>query len=373
MSRQRTIRVSVGLFASSILLNVLLVSCAADSVTGSAQGSTPEIVEKLDSVLARLSALEAQLARQGDSIAGRLDTLVARGGAGGGAGSVGGIDSARVDSILGLASYLAREASIVNWEICGGVEIGLSGSAVTKGEGKASAAGDVGAWAGTGAFAGVDLEVKREYELEGEVEMPFSIAGCLPLGAGNPPVRPDGAAQVRTADANLQSTLTGLASQFGLDETRVAESLNSLATGMQSPASLRIQDAASLLPLPSGLSSVFSDPLGALRSEIPTKADEAVSLLCGGGWGSRLSTPVQVACDRIAANNVDIGGLFEIVDSYPQLQASVNATASRLGTVCSRLNIVGNQSLTIPNPLNIGPNPFYGPSRLFPSYSTLSC
>lgn len=374
MPRVRPLRYSVAILVSSLLLNVLFVSCAADQATGPRSEVNEEVLAKLDAVLARLTTIEAALAEQTDTLTDRLDTLTARVGTGGSTpGGAGGLDSARVDSILNLASFIAEDMTTAGWEICGGAALSLAGGAVTKGEAVGEGQGSLGAWAGTGGFAGAKVELKREYALEAALEGGVGLEVCAPISRDEPPIRREASARVVTTSANLETSLTGIATQLGLDESRVMGALNTIATGVQSPGSLRIQDAASLLPLPAGMSAVLSDPVGALTSEVPAKVDEAISLLCNSNWGSRVSAPINTACSRISANSVDIGGLFDMVDQFPALQSSLTTVSNRTGAICTRINSIGTASLSIPNPLSIGPDPFYGPRRLFPSYTGVSC
>lgn len=374
MPRVRPLRYSLAVLVSSLLLNVLFVSCAADQATGPRSEANEEILAKLDAVLARLATLEATLDSQTDTLTDRLDTLASRLASGNGpTGSVGGLDSARVDSILNLASFIAEDMSTAGWEICGGAALSVTGGAVTKGEAVGDAKGSLGAWAGTGGFAGAKVELKREYALEAGLEGDVGLEVCVPISRESPPVRRNANARMAATSTNLESSLTGIVQQLGLDEARVMGALNAMATGVQSPGSLRIQDATSLLPLPAGIAAVLSDPVGALTSEIPAKVDEAVALLCNTNWGSRVSAPISTACSRISSNNVDIGGLFDMVDQFPALQSSLTTVTDRTGAICTRINGIGTASLTIPNPLTIGPDPFYGPRRLFPSYTGVSC
>lgn len=374
MPRVRPLRYSLAILASSLLLNVLFVSCAADEAMGPQSNANEEVLAKLDAVLARLTTLEAAVAAQRDTITDRFDTLTARVGSDVGTpGSAGSVVSARVDSILALASFMAEDMTTAGWEICGGAVLSLAGGAVTKGEAVGEGKGSLGAWAGTGGFAGAKVELKREYALEAALEGGVGLEVCAPISRDEPPIRNLASVRATTGGANLEATLTGITSQLGLDESRVLGALNTIAAGVQSPGSLRIQDATSLLPLPAGMSAVLNDPVGALTSEVPAKVDEAISLLCNANWGARVGAPISTACGRISANNVDIGGLFDMVDQFPALQSSLTAVSDRTGIICTRINGIGTASLSIPNPLNIGPDPFYGPRRLFPNYAGISC
>jgi len=372
MSSLRPVRVSLAVLAASLLLNVLLVSCAADP-TGLSQGDLAEVVARLEAMTARLDSIERKLDRHREEFTVRTDSITAKIVAVGNGATPAPLQVAQIDSILDLASYLATDASTGGWEFCGGAGLALKGNAVTKGEAEGKARGSLGAWAGTGGFAGADLTLKREYAFEIGLEVPFSITGCIPVGGTAPRARTLMAQRAQAGASSLQSTLSGIASQFNLTEARVETSLNTLGTAFSSPGSLRIQDATNLLPLPSGLSSVLNDPVGSLSSELPGKIDDALSALCTGNWGARVSTPLNTACDRIQSNSVDIGGLFNMMEQFPIVQNGLSTVTGVVSIVCGRVNFIGTRSLTIPNPLDIGPTNLFGPERLFPAYTTIGC
>lgn len=375
MSSPKKAQVSIAVLAASLLLNFVLVSCAAES-TAPPQAVDQEVIARLDAVMARLTAIEAKLDVQSDTMRGRFDSLASTITAGGpGGGPVGGpsaLVAAQVDSIVALASFIAHDITSGAWEVCGGAELALNGSSTTALEVEGKGRGSLGAWAGTGGFAGADIKATRDFGLEVGLEGNIGIEGCMPLGGEDPPARAI-AAGATLIDGTLRAALTGVTTQVGLTRERIASSFNTIGTAFQSPGDIRVQDAVSLLPLPTGLQSVMGDPAGRLRNEVPAKIDEAVSALCSTSWGPRVATPINTACDRIASNNADIGGLFEMVERFPALQQAVSTASTGVSTVCSRVNAIGTRSLTIPNPLEIGPTNLYGPTRLFPSFTTISC
>jgi hypothetical protein len=120
--------------------------------------------------------------------------------------------------------------------------------------------------------------------------------------------------------------------------------------------------------------------MGALTGTIPARIDDAVTNLCNVNWGSRVATPIATACARINGGLPDIGGMFSMLEQFPAVQTTLTTVntgltnvTNRLSTVCGRVNTFGNTSLTIPNPLSIGPDPLFGPSRLFPGFTSISC
>lgn len=372
MSVQRKVRVSLAVLASSLLLNVVLVSCAAES-TGP-QGGDPELLARLDAVMTRLTSIEAKLDAQAGTLATRfdgLDSTIASGMPVPGEPSgdpVSTLQVARVDSILALASYIANDLATPGWEYCGavGVAVGLEAAAKLELEGEAVA--DIGAWAGTGAFAGVKLLGKGELGLGGDVGAEGTIGGCMPVEAGPPPP----SRQSSASGDNLRTVLANMSGQNGLTQSRAAASLGALSGVFQSPATMRVQDAGNFLPVPPGLSAAIADPMGTLSNGIPAKMDEALHSLCNRSWGPRVSAPIGTACARIVSNQLDIGGLFAMADQFPELQSAVSLVGNRVGTVCSRVNSFGHTTLTIPNPLPASSGPLYS-ARLFPNFTTVGC
>lgn len=375
MSTPRKAQASVAVLAASLLLNFVLVSCAAES-TAPPAAADQEVLAKLDAVMARLTAIEAKLDEQTDTVKSRFTSLsstITEGGPGG--GPVGGptaLVAAQVDSLVALASFIAHDITSGSWEVCGGAELALNGSTKTAAEVEAKGRGSLGAWAGTGGFAGADITATRDFGLELGLEGKIGIEGCVPLGAEAPPARAV-AAQARLIDGSLQSALQSVTSQVGLTRERIAASFNTIGTAFSNPGALRIQDAVSTLPLPNGLQSVLSDPMGRLSSEVPAKIDEAVTALCSNNWGPRASGAIDAACDRISSNPVNIGGLFTMMEQFPALQTTVATVSTGVSTLCGRLNSIGTRSLTIPNPLDFGPTNLFGPTRLFPSYANVTC
>lgn len=379
MSVRRQVRFSLAILASSLLLNVLLVSCAAESPTGPPAAIDPELLAKLDAVTARLAAIEAKLDVQTDTLKRRFDTLAAKVAlvpttpGTPPAGPIAALQVAQIDSILALTSFLAHDVSSGSVELCGGIEAAGSGKVGPKADVKGEAVGSVGAWAGTGAFAGAKVDAKGGIEFELGAEVALSVEGCLPLGGEEPPARLMASGRANLMGADLHNTLSSAASQLGLTEARMSSTIGTLGSAMQSPGSLRLQDAVNMVPLAPGLQAMFSDPIGTLSAQIPAKLDEAVNTLCTRSWGSRVSVPLNTACDRIQGGAVDIGGLFTMMEQFPALQSTMATVGSRVSTVCGRVNTVGFTSLTIPNPLNIGPTPLFGPQRLFPNFTTIAC
>ncbi len=373
MSVRRSLTMTASLLAGSLLLNVLLVSCAAES-TGPA-GADTEILQRLDAVTARLAAIEAKLDSASVRTATRFDSLqTVVTAAIAGDPTLTTLQAAQLDSVVALASFIANDAASGGLEFCGNIEFGVEGTGLTKAEAKGEGAGHLGAWAGTGGFAGAKLEFAREYGIEVKVGVPLSFGGCIPIGGGDPPSRAL-RASLRAADGGprLETSLTTLASQLGINETRINTAINTIGTAIQSPASLRVQDAVSLLPLPANLSGKLSDVTGTLSSELEAKAQEALGALCSANWGSRIGPPIQTACTSISSGSFNIGGFVSMAQDFPVVQQGVTLLTNRMQIFCGRVNSIGNTSLTIPNPLNIGPEPLFGPQRLFPNYTNVSC
>ena len=374
MKLPRNAALTASMLAVSMLLNVTLVSCGAEPTAP--QGQTTEILEKLAEVTAKLAAIEAKLDAQGTATAERLDSLeVTVTAAASGATPLPALEAARLDSIMALVNYLAADASSGGWEFCGGLGFNIGGGSVTKGEAEAKARGSLGAWAGTGGFGGAEVVFKREYALELGLEVPLELTGCIPLGGETPPeLRPlRGGASMRLANSTLSGTLDGLASQLGITTTKVETALGTLGTVLQSPASLNLQDAVTLLPLPTSLSSKLADPVATITSEASARAAEAVTLLCSTSWGGNFSAAVTSACSSISSGSVTVGGLVTVMEQFPAVQTTLTSVSSVVDGVCTRVNTIGNRVLTIPNPLEIGPTNLYGPTRLFPSYANVSC
>ena len=391
MATSNKSRAIIVALASSLLLNFIFVSCAAE-VTAPPAADVTEVLAKLDQVMTRLNAIEAKFDPQTTALNDRIDSLgrvllAADTAADTTIVAVGQGQIAKLDSIIALASYLATEESTGGAEVCVGLsakgELTIGPQAEVKGE----AAAHGGAWAGTGAYAGGKATGKVEVKFEGGVELPLGVEFCAPLGGENPPIRSTPASNAAGSLASQRTALINAATQLGITEARVMSSMGTLTTAFQSPLSMKLQDVKNLLPLPGGIANVINDPMGALSATLPTRMEEAMTSLCGVNWGTRVAGPISTACARINAGPLEIGGLFSMMEQFPAVQTTLttvnaglatvttgltNAT-SRLATVCGRVNTFGNTSLTIPNPLSIGPEPLFGPTRLFQNFTSITC
>jgi hypothetical protein len=361
------------MLAALMLLNVTLVSCGAEPTAP--QGQTAEILEKLAEVTAKLAAIEAKLDAQGVTTADRLDSLeVTVTAAASGAVPLAGVDAARVDSILALASFLAVDATTASWEACGKLEFEVGAKVGIKAEGHGEGKASVGAWAGTGAFAGLVVGIKNHVEGEVGLGLPFEFGVCVPTGGEAPPVR-GGAApgSARFAQASITSSVNAALSQLGLTEDKVETAISGISAIISNGAFPSTQSLASALPLPASFSGKFSDPLGSLQAPAAARMNEAVTALCTGSYGPLVSGPITTACGHINNGPPDIGGLFTMMEQFPAVQSTLTKVDGISTTMCGRLNTIGFFSLTIPNPLSIGPTNLFGPQRLFPWFTTMSC
>ncbi len=357
MSRARSIRLSLAVLASSLLLNVILVSCAAKAVlppdpsgeNNGGSGADPldnaELLARFDSVMARLTQIEAkvdqqaaQLQQQADAetaqtatLSGRIDSLASTITTQAADPVVATRQVARIDSLLALTSFIANDMASASWQVCGNIDAGLGMALSPNAELYGEAAADGGAWAGTGAFAGAEVHAGLATQLEVGMNGGVSFGGCAPMFNDAPPSRD--APMPNQAGQELQNLLDGAASQVGLTRSRVRASLSRLANGIQSAGSMRIQDAIDYLPLPTQLAAITSDPVGHISRQIPTKVDEAVQILCTRNWGSVMSATVPVACDRIKDKLFDIGGLFALVDHVSDIELAINGLQDGYGAI----------------------------------------
>lgn len=449
MSRSRSIRVSIAVLASSLLLNIILVSCAAKATlpqddgpgTGGSGLDNAELLARFDSVMARLTQIEAKVDQQAEllnqqaaadaqqtlTIGARIDTLESTITTTATDPTIATRQVARVDSVLALVSYIADDIASPSWEVCGGVDAGAGVSINPNAELFGEAAADAGAWAGTGAFAGAEVHVGVGADFGVEMTQGLTFGGCLPLFNDPPPSRASTSSS-QGPIAALGNVLTDAAAQMGLTESRVTSSLSNLSGAFQSVGSMKVQDALNYLPLPPQLASVINDPVGHFTQQLPARIDQAVDVLCQRNWGSIVSSTVPVACDHIRNDPLNIGGIFSIFEELPDMQLAISGLQTGFGAVqdavatvqtglgavqttvagiqsgftdiqtavlnntfnlvsvgnqvsqvatkfsfaCTKINDVVGASLTIPNPISIGPDPFYS-GQIFPFLSPVGC
>jgi hypothetical protein len=359
-----------------------LTACGESPVTpvGAAQNSPEamfaQILDKLGTIEHRIDSLEATLDGSADhtSVLQKLDEIGSAIGGGGGGAVLAALQAAQLDSLVLLASYIAEDASSGSWEVCGEVELAGKGGLEFGGGAEGRGAADAGAWAGTGAHAGA--KAQASFEVKGGVELGLAgkIGGCVPLGAGSPPVRPAPAGPLRSAELDgLRDVMASLTSQFNLSPTSVTQSVDGIRTAFQSPGSLTLQNVGGYLPLPPAMAAMASDPLGTAVGRLSGLHTSAQSALCGGsGWGSTLSTIVQEACVIIGQGGLSNVSVFaDIADTYPVVQAAV-------GNICTRVNSIGLQRLIIPSwdvtIINTTYQVFPGYNqRLFGNYTSVAC
>jgi hypothetical protein len=453
MSRSRSIRLSLAVLGSSLLLNIILVSCAAKAVLPPDQGDggggggggavdNAELLARFDSVMARLTQIEAkvdqqaeQLQQQADAagqhtvaLSAKIDSLEATVTTQAADPTIALQQVARIDSLLNITSFIANDMTSAGWEVCGNVDAGLGLALTPNAELYGEAAADGGAWAGTGAFAGAEVHAGLGAELELGVNGGVTFGGCAPLFSDVPPSRGGASGSLNTASIQLRDMLEDAADQIGLTRSRIQTSLASLPNGIQSASTMRIQDAVNYLPLPGQLASIANDPIGHITRQIPSRVDDAVQILCSRNWGSVMAATVPVACDKLQNGPLNIGGFFSLFDQFPAMQTALNTvtdglnavqgtvatlqsgfgavqgavsgvqsqvsavqdamsdfasslaqvqvaatnTAAVVTSVCSKVNQVGGASLTISNPLAIGPDNLFD-GDLFPFYSPIGC
>lgn len=360
---------------SGLVFVVSAASCGGDSPVGPSEAGAQQTSDAamLAQILAKVDSIESKIDQQSLTINARIDSLEAHIGLAGGGGTV--LPAAQIDSILALASFIADNSSSGGFELCGsfqlGGELGLELGAGAEGR----AVGDLGAWAGTGAFAGA--KIKPALGLKGGLKgaLGGGISGCIPLGGSTPPSRPAPAGPQRSADLDqLSTTLNDLAGQFNLNPSNVSQSINSMSTVFQSPSSLTLANMSGTVPVPPAIASLTNDPLGTVSGYVQNVSNEALDALCnGGGWGSNLSTVVSDACALIPGGLPNVTALATMSTEFPALQNTVS-------TVCSTINGIGLQQLTIPSyTVDFGSLigtytvfPGYN-KRLFPNYPGLTC
>ncbi len=361
---------TAALLAGSLLMNVVLVSCAAES-TG--LDSDSEVLARLDAMTLRLAAIESKLDSNGARTIARLDSLQSGVTTIGGAPTLSSLQAAQLDSVVAIASFIANDAVTGGWEACANIEVGLEGAIASKAEAKGEGAGSLGAWAGTGAFAGAKIEASGEVGFEFKVAPGGSVEGCIPLGGDAPPARALRASLRSGSGSRLANSIGTFTSQLGLTEAKVEEALTSLGSSLTGSSVPRIQDVSGIIPLPPLLANRLANPQGVLSGEVAAKVTDAINSLCSASWGSQLATPIATACANINSGNVSIGGLYAMASQFPAVENALSVLQGRFSIACGRINNVIGASLTISNPLNIGPDPFFGPQRLFPNLTAIAC
>ena len=381
MSKNSLTKFGPVILVLSLVLNAVFVSCGADAVTQpqNPQGQDAEILAKLVVLTERLDSIQSKIDQHSLAFATRIDELEATFNGGGGGDSVPPVmQAAQIDSILALASWVASDMSSPGWERCGDFQFTgkFELKANSEAMGRAEAFLGIDGW-GNGGKVKAFLHNNLKAELGADVDAAFGWTRCVPLVRRDPPpLRPEaGALAARASSADdFDALMTQLSNQLGVNETSVMQAMNGLGDLSGSASAFDFRSLAQSLPLPGGLAAIANDPVGTISSRISDRFAAGRGLLCNntGNWGSNLSEVLMEACNRLD-NPPDFGALFSAVEGFPALQDGFDVMQSRVTTMCGRVNSMGTKSLTIANPLNIGPQPFYGPQRIFPNFTGLVC
>ena len=351
-------------FAVSALL--LCAGCADSPIapteahaqsTASDHALLVAILDRLDSIDARVQRNEAQTVGLRNMLGGLVDTtglaLAAKAPGGAPPPQSGGGNSiatqltslsSLTDSLFVLAGWMATQMS-QPWQglqSCFGFNI--KGTAdlksVTKAQAEAEGGLGVKPW-DTGVLANVRLRdnLGAEFGVGGEFAL-AALQGCVNWGnvGATPPVRPGTTASLlAAADATgLQTALMNMRSQLGLDGQRLEQMLNAGAGIYQSGDLSRLQELGSALPMP----SAFQNPLETVRSRL--QSFDPVSMLCSGtNFGTRLAGVVNQGCGFIQSNSLpNLGTYLNVGSAVSTINSRVSNLQSRVANLCAGINDV---------------------------------
>jgi hypothetical protein len=381
------------------------VGCSDSLVTPEevqAQTANASDRELLLTILARLDAMEARVEQEAGTVRAALEAITgvedlrvafAPGnsggngnsgnngggdGAGGGQGLAAGLDEVRgdldslaamTDQLFTLAEWMATEMSSP-WsglESCFAAK--LKGNAdfksITHGDAEAEGGVGVKPW-DTGVLAKVNLRQRLGIEFGAGAEFEVvALGGCLNWGNLNasPPVRPGPTpAGVQMASTSgLAGALRNVPGQLGITEAGLEQLMQAGTSLVQSGDLSRIQEVASLLPMPAQARS----PLAAVRGRLASF--DAVDLLCGGtNFGTSLASYVSQGCGYIQGGNLpNLGIYLNMGNNFSNLQAN-------FGSLCGRFNNVVDRRLVVNNNLPWGGSNVLDVA-LFPSSWNVTC
>lgn len=387
-----------------ILLATVLVlpslGCSDSLVTPEevqAQAANASDRELLLTILARLDAMEARVEQEAGTVRAALEAITgvedlrvafapgnsgdkgnSGNSGGGGQGLTAGLDELRedldslaatTDQLFTLAEWMAVEMASP-WsglESCFAAK--LKGNAdfksVTHGEAEGEGGVGVKPW-DTGVLAKVNLRQRLGIEFGAGAEFEVvALGGCLNWGNLNasPPVRPGPSpAGVQMASASgLAGALQNVPGQLGITEAGLEQLMQAGTSLVQSGDLSRIQEVASLLPMPAQARS----PLAAVRGRLASF--NAVDLLCGGtNFGSNLASYVSQGCGYIQGGNLPhLGTYLNMGNNFANLQAN-------FGSLCGRFNNVVDRRLVVNNNLPWGGSNVLDVA-LFPSSWNVTC
>jgi len=403
MSKRTGILVGAALVGATLSLSGCGES-PVEAAQSSPEAMFAQILDKLDMIEQRIDSLEAAVeGTEGhetvvaklDSIGSELDGIAGGGGGGGGGVLLTGLHAEQLDSLIQLASFLAEDAVSASAELCGGLALGGGIGWESIGEAKGEGVGSLGAWAGSGAYAGAKVEAKAELSFALKLEGEGGVSICKPIFAGTPPVRPAPTGPLRNAALDpVRTSLDNLSNQLSLTPATLAQSIDGIGTAVASPTSINLQTFGDYIPLPSGLSSIASDPVGTVVGGVQGLATTAQNAICSANLGANFTTIVTAGCDVIANGGMaNFTAFADMVNTYPTIQTAVTnlqttvsgiastypAVQTAATAICTRVNTIGNRSLNIPSrSIDLGALGTYTTFPgfnwdVFPNYTSVTC
>jgi len=342
------------LFALSLLLNVVFVSCSADAVTSPLPQTTdPAVAAQLAAIAERLDSIDSRTQRIDQATTQAIDTILSA------------LSDPDGTFLMEIASAVSVEAG-VGTSLC--AEVGPTFSAqsdvevLAVGRGRASI-GPSALEAEAMAEAKVDLNLDGAYSagLEGGV----TASVCV------------------SADLGLDLIAVGTELRSQLESMGVTgAAITNLINRAQPPATVNFASVSgaveSALPVPSGLQTVFANPATVLRDS-PALAQFALDSRCDPSFfPSGAFSDTQSRMCALSPSIPTAEDYIGIVTSLSVLPQQTSDLTLGLASVCGTVNTIRNRdAFSIPSrSISIAGTTyttFPGFTRSFATVPALSC
>lgn len=355
MSRRLLTRGAPALLLLSLTVNVVFVSCAADTVTNPMpQDQNAAILTELAAINARLDSIDARTRRIDDASVMAVESIVES------------LSDPEAQFMGSLVDAIELSAD-VKAEVCAELSGKLGGEYEVGPKAEGGAHGEAGP-----NVVEAEVQAKLQARLEGSFKVAAGLEGsvtgsvCASAGAELGSDLPAAAAAMRSALADLGidgSSMSNLIAQIDLP-----------STASYSATSNAVRSA---LPLPNGLLGAIDNPVSLLGNS-PELTAFAEGLRCNPSafpGGSVFADAQSRLCSLTIPSAETYIGILNGLDGLPSAVASLD---TGLQTVCAKVNTLLPTQIDI-NPVSVsilGTSyqvfPGYD-AYLFPNRSVISC
>lgn len=319
MSKKSLAGIAPAILASSLLLNIVFVSCSADAVTTPVIPQTQDAatLAALVTIVERLDSIDARTERIDQATTQAIDTILSA------------LSDPDGTFLMGIADAVSLGVG-VGTSVCAELGGTLGGEWKIKAKGEGLVRGSIGPSA---LEAEAMAEAKGRLIAEGEYKL--GLEGAVK------------ATVCVSADLGLDLIAVGAEMRSQLESMGVTgPAISSMVSQVRAPTTLNYRNTLSAveaaLPVPSGLRTVFSDPTALLRDS-PALSQFALGSQCGGTSFFPSGAFADMVTRLCALNIPSAEDYIGILNGLSGLPATVNSLGTDLSSVCGTVNTIRNR------------------------------